>query len=111
MRRMLFMLVLVMSPFMIGWTPHWDQVTTYTDGTPISDDSVVYDIFQDGKQIGNGLSDNMLILGDVQRGNTYTFVGKARLLRQGVSSDESAPFVWTCPPGTPAAPIRFQVVP
>lgn len=111
MRRVLFVVVLLMSPLLFGWTLQWDRVTSYTDGRTIDDDTVVYDIFQDGKQVGNGLSDNMLILGDVQRGNTYTFVGKARLLRQGVSSDNSVPFVWTCPPGTPAAPIRFRVVP
>jgi hypothetical protein len=110
MKRLIAVLGCALSPLMVGWTLHWDRVTTYTDGQAIDDDTVVYDIYQDGKQIGNGLSDNMLILGDVQRGNTYTFVGKSRLLRQGVVSDNSVPFVWTCQPGIPAAPNKFRVV-
>jgi len=110
MRKVTLLVILLMSPFMIGWTLSWDRVNTYTDGSTIADDNVVYDIFQNGAQIGNGLTDNSLLL-NVQRGNTYTYIARTRLVRQGTVSDNSAPFVWTLATGKAGAPGLLRVAP
>jgi len=102
--------ILVLAPFMIGWTISWDKVTTYTDGSAISDDNVVYDVFQNGVQVGNGLTDNSLLL-SVQRGNTYTYIARTRTVRQGTVSDNSVPFVWTLATGKAGAPGQLRVAP
>jgi len=110
MRKLILATILLLAPLMIGWTISWDKVTTYTDGSTITDDNVVYDIFQNGTQIGNGLADNSLLL-SVQRGNTYTYIARTRTVRQGTVSDNSAPFVWTWATGKAGAPGQLRVAP
>ena len=110
MRKLMLLTILVLAPFMIGWTISWDKVTTYTDGSAISDDNVVYDVFQNGVQVGNGLTDNSLLL-SVQRGNTYTYIARTRTVRQGTVSDNSVPFVWTLATGKAGAPGLLRVAP
>ena len=110
MRKLILATILLLAPLMIGWTISWDKVTTYTDGSTITDDNVVYDIFQNGTQIGNGLADNSLLL-SVQRGNTYTYIARTRTVRQGTVSDNSAPFVWTLATGKAGAPGQLRVNP
>ena len=110
MKRLLLAVIIVLSPFIVGWTLGWNQINTYTDGSTINDDNVVYDVFQNGTQIGNGLTDNSLLL-NVQRGNTYTYIARTRTVRQGTVSDNSAPFVWTWAAGKAGAPGQLRVVP
>lgn len=110
MKKILVLLALFVASTSFAWTISWDRVTTYTDGSTIADDNVVYDIYQNGIQVGNGLADNSLLL-SVQRGNTYTYVARTRLVRQGTVSDNSVPFVWTYPAGKAGAPGLLRVAP
>lgn len=110
MKKILVLLALLVATTSFAWTISWDRVTTYTDSTPISDDNVVYGVFQNGVQIGNGLTDNSLLL-SVQRGNTYAYVARARLVRQGTVSDNSVPFVWNWASGKAGAPGQLRVAP
>ena len=109
MKKLFAITILALAPFIVGWTISWDRVNTYTDGSTISDDNVIYDLWQNGVQIGNGLTDNSLLL-NVQRGTTYTYIARTRLVRQGTVSDNSF-LAWTYPAGTPNAPGQLRVVP
>lgn len=111
MKKLLVVLIVCLSPFMIGWTLSWDRVTQYTDGSTITDDNVVYDAWQDATQIANGITDNQVQNLNVQRGSTYTYKVRARLIRQGTASDNSVPFVWTWAAGKAGAPGQLRVVP
>ena len=110
MKKPILVTILLLAPLMIGWTISWDRVTTYTNGSPIDDDNVVYDLWQNDVLIGNGLVDNTLLL-NVQRGNTYTYTARTRTVRQGTVSDNSVPFVWTLDKGKAMAPGNLRVAP
>jgi hypothetical protein len=110
MKKVILLTILLLTPLMIGWTVSWDRVNTYTDGSTIFDDNVVYDVYQNGVQIGSGLTDNSLLL-SVQRGSTYTYIARTRTIRQGTVSDNSAPFVWTWVAGKAGAPGQLRVAP
>jgi len=110
MKRVIVLLALFVATTSFAWTISWDPVTTYTDGSTIADDNVVYDVFQNGVQIANGLTGNALLL-SVQRGNTYTYIARTRTVRQGTVSDNSAPFVWTLAAGKAGAPGQLRVAP
>lgn len=111
MRKILLATILALSPFIVGWTLTWDKVTTYTDGTPINDDNVVYTAYQDGAPIATNISDNWVSNLAVQRGNSYSYTVRAKLVRQGTYSDNSVPFAWSWPAGKAGAPGQLRVVP
>ena len=42
MKKVMAVTILLLAPFMIGWTVSWDPVTTYTDNTLITGKTITY---------------------------------------------------------------------
>lgn len=104
------LLVLVgMFVLFSGFTLSWDSVTTYTDGTPVNDDNVVYDAWGGATQIANGIAGTSATF-TVGKGVTTNMKVRARLVRQGGVSDNTT-LLWTSPLGTPSNPPNLRVAP
>jgi hypothetical protein len=107
MKRLLMLTVAFL--LFSGFTLSWDTVTTYTDGTPINDDSVVYDAWGGATQIANGITGTSATF-TAGKGVTATMKVRARLVRQGGVSDNST-LSWTSPLGLPSSPLNLRVAP
>jgi hypothetical protein len=109
MKKLFVITILALAPFIVGWTVSWDPVTTYTDGSTISDDNVVYDGWDNAQQIANGITGTSATF-TAKKGETHGLTVRARLVRQGTVSDNSF-LSWTSPVGKAGAPGQLRVAP
>lgn len=110
MRRLAVVVILALSPFIVGWTVSWSPVTTYTDNTLIeaSKMPVKYEIKKDGAVLVTGTTATSYVFSDTGHGLVRSFTAKA-VLQTGEESVESPAYSWTVPLGQPRHPAGLQV--
>jgi len=103
----LFFFFLVSNVYAVQRTISWERVTTYTDGTLIEAEKIIYyDITMrtgtDNVLLVNGSVDNSYVFEHDNANQDHIFNGRARL-NTGEASEWSPDFLWHCPPaGTPS---------
>ena len=112
MRKVTLLVILLMSPFMIGWTVSWDPVTTYTDNTAIGPEAngIFYNIEMDGARVVTKTTGTSWVIPTVAKKSAPTFRAQAEA-GTGEVSAWSPPFAWTVPAGNPGAPGQLRVAP
>lgn len=112
MKRLLALVILALSPMIVGWTVSWEPVTTYTDNTSIEASKlpVRYEIKKDGAVLVTGTTATSFTFADTGHGLTRSFTAKA-VLQTGEESAESPAYSWTVPLGAPRIPAGLRVAP
>jgi len=92
-----------------GFTLSWDPVTTYTDGTPLTGKTVLYNVERGGtvvspKQVGTSF------VFTTGYGVAETFKLQTELA-SGEKSVWSPAYSWTSPLGVPSNPLNLRVAP
>jgi hypothetical protein len=112
MNKLIAITILVLTPFMFGFTASWDPVTQYTDNTLIGPEAggVFYDLEMDGSVVVSKTPATSLVLPAVPKKSSHVFRAMT-VLGTGDNSVWSPPFPWTAPAGNPLAPGQFRVNP
>ena len=112
MRKVTLLVILLISPFIFGFTLSWDPVTTYTDNTAIGPEAngIFYNIEMDGTKVVTKTTGTSWIIPTVAKKSAHTFRAQAEA-GTGEVSAWSPPFAWTAPAGNPGAPGQLRVAP
>ena len=108
MKRLLLVVIVALSPFIVGWTLQWDPVTTYTDNTTIVGKTVFYDAWVDGTRFYLNGTATSVVIPAPGSGLTHLYEVAAKV--DNVSSARAG-FNWTSPLATPVGPGNLRVVP
>ena len=110
MKKVFAITILVLAPFIVGWTVSWDPVSTYTDNTAIEASKlpVMYNIWKDTILIGNKVTATSVVFTDTGHGLTRSFTAQA-VLSSGEASAISPAYSWTVPLATPVTPLNLRV--
>ena len=112
MKRLLAVTILVLAPFIFGFTLYWDPVTTYTDNTLIGAEAggIFYNIEMDNTIVVVKTSATSWVIPTVPKKSSHTFRAQAEA-GTGEKSVWSPPFPWTAPAGNPTPPGRLRDAP
>ena len=106
MKRYALLVILLLSPLMVGWTLNWGPVSSYTDGTLITK-TVTYRVYEDNVLIST-TGTTSVVLGPQGSGVAHQFGLEAVV--DNVSSTRAG-YSWTSPFAQPQAPAAISVSP
>ena len=116
MRKVIFATILLLSPFIFGFTLSWDPTTTYTDNTLIGPEAggIFYNVEMDGSQVATKIAGTSWTIPAVPKKSTHQFRGQTQLgaldnTGQPIRSAWSPFYPWTAPAGNPNAPGQLRV--
>ena len=107
MKRLL--MLLGMFVLFSGFTLSWDPVTQYTDGTPLTGKTVLYNVDRGGSVVSAKQAGTSFVF-TTGYGTAETFKVQTELA-SGEKSDWSPPFGYISPLGVPANPLNLRVAP
>lgn len=112
MKKLAMLTILVLAPFLFGFTVSWDPVTSYTDNTAIGPEAggIFYNVEMDGSVVVTKTPSTSWVLPAVPKKSSHVFRGMT-VLGTGDNSVWSPPFPWTAPAGNPFAPGKLRVAP
>lgn len=102
-----FLGLLIIFVLFSGFTLSWDPVTTYTDGSPITEKVILYNVEARGTVVSTKQPETSYVF-TTGHGVTETFRLQTELA-SGEKSAWSPTYSWTSPLGVPSNPINLRV--